>query len=47
MYDDPHFVKAIHRDRVDRLRRFRNPPREWRDDPERRPPRRPGADRGR
>ncbi|HSJ90706.1 MAG TPA: hypothetical protein VK917_01480 [Ilumatobacter sp.] len=44
MYDDPHYVKAIHRDRMERLRRVRNPRRGWRDD-ERNPRRRRRADR--
>jgi hypothetical protein len=40
MYDEPNLVAAIHRDRMERLRRTRNPRRGWRDDPDRTPPRR-------
>lgn len=40
MYYDPFEVRAIHQDRIDHLRRVRNP-RRGRRDPDRTPPRRP------
>lgn len=45
MYYDPDTVKAIHRDRMDQLRRARNPRRGWRDDADGRPRRRPRPER--
>jgi hypothetical protein len=47
MFDAPNLVEAIHRDRLERLRRIRNPRRGWRDDHERTPRWRPRSERER